>query len=107
MLTKTYQWPYEVVYDSCLQALKECGHSISEKIKKEGKITAETSGSIRSWGEILNISIKDRTVSDPILMGRCKVELTVESRSPNQLFSWGKNDANETQIISSINKILN
>ena len=67
--------------------------TIEEVDEKRGTIIASTKTSFFSWGEDVSLIFKD--------LGT-KTVVMVQSSSPSQLISWGKNDLNEENILEEI-----
>ena len=66
--------------------------------KLKGVISASTETSFLSWGETIDIRIKEKGE------GTCTVE--VKSNSKAQLFDWGTNEENEVEILDALSKSL-
>ena len=96
-MEQVFNRSFERVYAACKQALHDLDMSIEYRSKQEGRISASTGGSLFSWGETIDISIRN-------LGNRTKV--IVESNSKAQLITWGKNDENENDILNRIEEIL-
>ncbi len=70
---------------------------IEETDKERGTIIASTETSFLSWGEDVSLVFK---------RNGSKTEVIIDSVSPSQLISWGKNDTNEDNIIEEMKMIL-
>lgn len=98
MLTKTYSVPLNEVYETCKEAIKQCGFSLDSDNQDKGVLTASTSPTLFSWGE--NIIVGVQGVS-----GR-GTKVTVKSSPKAQLVDWGKSRGNERRIIEYLDKTL-
>lgn len=97
-MERTFNHPYEIVYRKCKEALRRLEMSIDEADKGAGRIQASTGGSLLSWGEDIDIEVKRVSAS--------KTKVSVESTANAQLFSWGKNEANEKNFINALSELL-
>ena len=96
MKYKTYNEPCSEVQRACIKALKQLGARIETQSTEY--IKASTGLSLRSWGEIIEITIYkiDRDL--------CKVE--IRSYPKAQLIDWGKSEENEMKVISLLDNLL-
>jgi hypothetical protein len=96
-MKRSFRHSYDQVYSACKQALKRLDLSIEYTDKASGVISASTSSTFLSWGETIDITIR---------RSNRNVVVEVESNSKAQLFSWGKNDRNEEEILDEIDELL-
>ncbi len=97
-MERGFNYTYELVFDACRRALTHLGMKVEYMNRTRGIISASTQTSIFSWGETIDITIRGTNV------GRTNV--SVVSNSKAQLFSWGKNEKNEKEILDMINQFL-
>ena len=81
----------KTIFGKCLAAIEELGFFLREKDLEKGQITASSGTSIWSWGERIDIQLKESSENT--------VEIWIESISKSQLVSWGKNKVNVEKII--------
>jgi hypothetical protein len=98
MTTKFYEHTYDSVFSACKQALDKLDFTIDDSNKRTGTIRASTSVSLISWGEKVEITIKE--------ISRYRTKLSVESKAKAQLFDWGKSETNELEFISKVSQLL-
>lgn len=87
----------QTVFNACLTTLNKLEMEIQSKDITSGTIQARTKGTWRSWGEDIVIHIFDFNN---------KTKIVVNSTASAQLFTWGKNDENEEEIINCIKNLL-
>jgi hypothetical protein len=87
-----------IIFDACKQAIGKLGMKIEYINKGKGIISASTKTSVFSWGETIDITLKEKYSG--------KTNVVIESNSKAQLFSWGKNEKNEEDILETINQIV-
>lgn len=88
----------KIVFDTCLRVVKELGLDVTHASNKRGIINAETQLSLWSWGENIQIKIREKSPNE--------TEVMVESDSIGQLIDWGKNESNEMKIITQLGNAL-
>ena len=74
---------------TCMNIIKDVIEELGWKIEesKENVIKASTGFSIRSWGEVVTISIKGYGID--------KIRLIIKSKPRAQAIDWGKSRENE------------
>ena len=97
-MQKTFHHSLRKVFDSCLTALKRLEMQVEYHNADEGVISASTQSSLLSWGETIDIRLKEETKNTVII--------TVKSNSVAQLIDWGKNETNEVNILNTISELL-
>ena len=97
-MQKTYNNSYDIVFDTCKKALQKLNFKTTYQSKKDGIIGASTGTSIFSWGETIDIKVKTASAG--------KITVTVESSAKAQLFSWGKDDTNEKEVLDTLSDLL-
>lgn len=98
MKTKNFKHSKNAIFKACIAALKELDIDVKESDFDSGYIRGRTSTSLFSWGETIEIVVEND--------GNKGVRVEIESTSNAQLFSWGKNDSNEKEIMSVIKSYL-
>jgi hypothetical protein len=88
----------EKVFEACKKAINNLGWSIEYSNKAKGVISAATRSTLLSWGETIDLKIVSVKKSE------CKID--VDSNSKAQLFDWGKNERNMTDLTEEIKKAL-
>lgn len=96
-MTKSFSAKKETVFKACKQVLKDLGMEINGSSLTKGKILASTSGSLLSWGEDIEIKITSKGTH---------TQVYVTSDASSQLFSWGKDSANERNILNELGRKL-
>jgi len=98
MTNKVFNKKYKMVFDACRKALETLEVTVEISDLEKGTIVGMTKTTLWSWGE--NIQIIFETINES------STRIEVESTSNSQIFSWGKNKANENSIIEIVSKIL-
>jgi alpha-tubulin suppressor-like RCC1 family protein len=98
MKLATFNEDFDIVFNSCIQTLKNLDITLNVADKKNKTITGTTKSSLWSWGENIQLNFEK--------VNQYSTKVEVESTSTAQLFAWGKNEQNEKMIIESINNIL-
>jgi len=84
---KIIQKRYKDVFRAVIGTLNYCNFAIQKKNYREGYITAQSSWTMKSFGEDITIKMKENTQGTHVAFrSRCKLE--------TQLFDWGKNKQN-------------
>ncbi|MBS1635377.1 MAG: hypothetical protein JST26_05595 [Bacteroidetes bacterium] len=96
-MTKSFNAKKETVFRACKQVLKDLGMEINGSSLANGKILASTSGTLLSWGEDIEIKITEKGTYTLV---------SVSSNASSQLFSWGKDSANERNILNELGRKL-
>jgi hypothetical protein len=95
---KIYNHPYDRVFKKCELALGEFGVEVEYSNCTDGCIQGSISGSLLSWGEDVEIVVKS--------LGHNQTKVTITSEAKAQVFSWGKNDANEQSFFDTLDRFL-
>ncbi|HEX9541060.1 MAG TPA: hypothetical protein VGA04_23085 [Streptosporangiaceae bacterium] len=83
------------VFEACLKAVQECGFRVVASNPETGQIEARTKMGIRSWGEIITITVG--------------AEGTVDIKSSCrgiQMVDYGKNKANVNALSSALGMLV-
>ena len=83
MVAKEFRNRYSIVFDTCIEVANEIGFRVEET----GLIKANTDASIISWGETVNIQVRE--LSGDI------TKVIIHSELQAQLIGWWKNEQNE------------
>ena len=83
------------VFQACMKAVPQCGFRIAESDPEAGRIGARTKMGMRSWGEIVTISI----TAD----GRTDIKSSCRGI---QMVDYGKNKANVNALFAAIGQFL-
>ncbi len=97
MIRKVYKVSYEKIFEALLKTANHYNFEIKNIDEERGILNFSSESSLRSWGEDIIISIKEKDSG---------VALEVESISRIQLLSWGKNKENEEKIIEQLEMII-
>ena len=97
MKSKDFEYTYNRVFHSAKRALNKLSMTIEEVDEKRGTIKASTKTSFFGWGEDVSLIFKD--------LGN-KTSVVVQSSSPSQIITWGKNEVNEDQVLEGIYRDL-
>lgn len=95
---KEYKASFSEAFTACQSALKSCLFFIREEDVQTGTIMATTKPSIWSWGEVINITIKQQD-------NRVQ-EVIAESSPKAQLFDWGRSKDNVSRFFHYLDKLL-
>jgi hypothetical protein len=83
------------VFDTCLRAVDQCGFRVTAANKETGQIEARTKMGMRSWGEIITITVgTDGTVG---IKSQCRGV---------QMVDYGKNKANVNAFSAALGALL-
>lgn len=93
--SKIFKKSLNEVHNASVKALKDCGFTINEK--KGNVIKASSDISLASWGEDIEVSLSAKT-------NGIEVKATSEA---SQIFDWGKNEENISNIFDRIERYLN
>jgi len=97
-MERTFKYSWSKLFKTCVKVLQDLKINIDYENDVDGIIQGVTKRSLRSWGEDIEIRLRK--------LENNKTEIIVNSKASAQLFSWGKDNENEEQIISSIKKAL-
>ncbi len=90
---------YKDVFQAVIGALNYCNFAIQKKNYRKGYITAQTSWTMKSFGEHITIKMKENTQGTYVAFrSKCKLE--------TQLFDWGKNKQNTQKFFKVLKTIL-
>jgi len=92
--------PIDEVFEAFAKALPLAGMGYPIKMKDSYQLIANVPTSAWSWGEKINISMKEAD------NGGTSVQVKSESSFSLTLFDWGKNKKNVNQIQMHVNMIL-
>jgi len=85
----------DAIFQACLQAVPQCGFRVAGSDPEAGRIEARTSMGMRSWGEIITITIGPD--------GRTDVKSSCRGI---QIVDYGKNKANVSALFSALGQLL-
>jgi len=94
---RTFQGTESDIFKLCLKVIENLNWEIATFNYTTGTIKAETNMSLLSWGE--NIEIKIKQVED-------SVYIRINSESRSQIIDWGKNAENITTFFSALEMLM-
>lgn len=94
---KTFDLEQELMFEKIKEVLKDSKFKLIEADKNKFEILAITGISFQSWGENLYISFQP--TDNGTLMKVCTVSLF-------QIYTWGKNEKNYSDLIEQIDKSM-
>ncbi|AFU68138.1 hypothetical protein P700755_001192 [Psychroflexus torquis ATCC 700755] len=94
---KTFNISKELMFEKIIEVINDSKFRLVETDKDKFVILAITSISLRSWGENLYINFETR--GNETVMKFCSVTLF-------QIYSWGKNEENLTDLFNEIESSL-
>jgi hypothetical protein len=83
------------VFQACMKAASDCGFRIAESNPEAGQIEARTKMGLRSWGEIITVTISAG--------GRADIKSSCRGI---QIVDYGKNKANVNALFSALGPLL-
>lgn len=95
--SETFSKGYKLVFDTAVRVAGE-HFSVASSDPKIGSIQCKSSASIWSWGETIEIRV--RQIQDD------KTQVTAESSASAQLFDWGKSKDNIEKFLSALKAAL-
>lgn len=94
---RTFQGTERDIFELCLKVIENLNWEIANFNHTTGTIKAETNISLLSWGE--NIEIKIKQVEDGL-------NIQMNSESHSQIIDWGNNAQNITKFFSSLERLM-
>jgi hypothetical protein len=91
----TFSSSKDELFQACMQAVPQCGFRIAESDPEAGQIEARTKMGIRSWGEIITITVRTD--------GRADIKSSCRGI---QAVDYGKNKANVNALFSALGQLL-
>jgi hypothetical protein len=83
------------VFDACLKAVDQCGFRVVASDRETGQVEARTKMGIRSWGEIITITVGSEGTVD--IKSSCR---------GIQMVDYGKNKANVNALSSALGMLV-
>jgi hypothetical protein len=94
---KSYDIPKELMFEKIIEVINHSDFKLVESDKDKFEILAISTITFKSWGENLYISFE--TKGNETIMKFCSATLF-------QIYSWGKNEKNCTDLLNEIEKSL-
>src|ERR1700690_2706392 len=96
-MQRTFHKSFENVFEECKKTIQKLGMKIEYINRSKGIISASTKTSFWSWGESIDVRIKERQKG---------ILVEVISNSKAQLIDWGKNEDNEIDILDKLEELI-
>lgn len=94
---RTFQGIESDIFELCIKVIKSLNWEIATFNHITGTIKAETNMSLLSWGETIEIKIKQ--MEDGL-------NIRINSESRSQIIDWGKNAENIAKFFSALERLM-